>query len=102
MLLLKSGNPAGPRRQPRGRPDQRRFPQRPRRHAGESIAAAKNNMAVELHVPPGYRLNMPRFLRRRPLHSVAGISPTNPAPKTATPAATVKSWPKTCSLRREP
>jgi flagellar P-ring protein FlgI len=29
----------------------------------ESTAVAKNNMAVELHVPPGYRLNMPRFLR---------------------------------------
>ena len=28
-----------------------------------STAIAKNNLAVELHVPPAYRLNMPRFLR---------------------------------------
>jgi len=28
-----------------------------------SAAVAKNNLAIELHVPPAYRLNMPRYLR---------------------------------------
>jgi hypothetical protein len=28
-----------------------------------STAIAKNNLAIELHVPPAYRLNMPRYLR---------------------------------------
>ena len=29
----------------------------------DSTAVAMNNIAIELHVPPAYRLNMPRFLR---------------------------------------
>ena len=28
-----------------------------------STAVANNNLAVELHVPPGYKLNLPRYLR---------------------------------------
>jgi hypothetical protein len=28
-----------------------------------STATAKNNLAIELHVPPAYHLNMPRYLR---------------------------------------
>ncbi len=29
----------------------------------ESTAIASNNLAIELHVPPAYKLNLPRFLR---------------------------------------
>ena len=59
-----------------------------------------NNLAVELHVPPAYKLNMPRFLR------VVRLVPLQAAPdsaggaRTATPAApTASAWPTTCSTR---
>ncbi len=45
-----------------------------------STASAKNNMAVELHVPPGYRLNMPRFLRVVRFIPLQG-SPDDPSAK---------------------
>ena len=67
----------------------------------DSTAVAENNIVIELHVPPGYRLNMPRFLASSASFRCK-VPRINLEPRTATPVRTGSVWPKTSLTPREP